>query len=564
MSMTPTPLFSGPAGSRPGRQLWRRRGTAAALFTAAALTGLAAPAPSSGSSAFTAPAAPAAAAAPRRHLDLGPADLPETRTRTRLQRGVSLTRITRGINDPSLRWTEEMLIPAGSTSPDPDAPPSSLSDRASARAEAARLADKGFDARVERVRQPRMADVEPGLLGFRVRVGRFLTQAEGDAEKARLAAADETAATVYTGWDGRRTDRGPWHVNVLRIDPRRFTGRLAGSFGPDLFQRETTSQLAQRRGSTAAVNGGYFVLDPNSGAPGDPAGAGVYDGRVLSGSIDGRPVLVLHDDARHSAIRRTHRAMRMQLGGDLVALDGINREPGLIRNCGGDRTDEPTSHPRHDFTCTDDAELVAFTHEYADSTPSGPGREVVAEHGVVTSVSGSRGTALARGERSVQAIGSDTDALAGVRVGDRLRLRLRLRSHGALLRTPRGTTVTNGGPLLMRNGEVRITQRRDGFVHPGEPSFSYGFVIKRNPRTFAGIDAKGRTVLITVDGRTAEDLGLSVRESADVARSLGLVDAINLDGGGSTTMVVHGAVISHPSDATGERPVGDALLIGRR
>ena len=95
-------------------------------------------------------------------------------------------------------------------------------------------------------------------------------------------------------------------------------------------------------------------------------------------------------------------------------------------------------------------------------------------------------------------------------------------------------------------------------MHPGDPSFPYGWFIKRNPRTFAGIDHRGRTVLITVDGRGAEDLGLSVPEAADVARSLGLVDAINLDGGGSTTMVVDGRVISHPSDATGERPVGDA------
>ena len=126
---------------------------------------------------------------------------------------------------------------------------------------------------------------------------------------------------------------------------------------------------------------------------------------------------------------------------------------------------------------------------------------------------------------------------------------------------PRGTTVTNGGPLLVRDGRVDITQRRDGFVHPGDPSFAYGWFVKRNPRTIAGVDAQGRTVLITVDGRSTEDLGLSVPEAADVARSLGLVDAINLDGGGSTTMVVDGSVISHPSDATGERPVGDALLI---
>jgi hypothetical protein len=207
---------------------------------------------------------------------------------------------------------------------------------------------------------------------------------------------------------------------------------------------------------------------------------------------------------------------------------------------------------------------VAFTRQYADRTPEGPGREVVVDHGVVSAVTESRGTTLGRGQRSIQATGSDTDLLAGIRVGDRLRLRPQLLNRGERLRTPRGTTVTNGGPLLVRDGALRVTQRRDGFVRPDDPSFSYGFVVKRNPRTFAGIDGKGRTVLITVDGRSADDLGLSVLESARVARSLGLVDAINLDGGGSTTMVVRGAVISHPSDTTGERPVGDALLIGRR
>ena len=100
-------------------------------------------------------------------------------------------------------------------------------------------------------------------------------------------------------------------------------------------------------------------------------------------------------------------------------------------------------------------------------------------------------------------------------------------------------------------------------MRPNDPSFAYGFVIKRNPRTLAGIDAKRRTVLVTVDGRSADDLGLSVREAADVARSLGLVDAINLDGGGSTTMVVNGAVIA-PVGSAGERPVGDAVLIAPR
>ncbi len=65
---------------------------------------------------------------------LGPADLAETRHTTTLETGLTLTRITRRATDPDLTWTEEMLIPAGATSPDPDAPPRAVSDRDSAEA----------------------------------------------------------------------------------------------------------------------------------------------------------------------------------------------------------------------------------------------------------------------------------------------------------------------------------------------------------------------------------------------------------------------------------------------
>lgn len=495
------------------------------------------------------------------HLDLGPADLPETRTTSTLQPGVTLTRISRGTSDASLFWTNEIAIPATSTSPDPDAPPRSISDKASAQAEADRLQSQGFTARVEDVRQPQTADVPAGVLGYRVRVGQYSSHAEAAADATRLAQNGVTASSVYSGWDGDATARGPWHINVLRIDPHRFKGHLKGSFGPDLFHRETTSQLARAGAATAAVNAGFFVLDPTAGAPGDPAGAGVYDGKVLSEAVNGRPTLMLHDNARGSAVQRLTWDGSVEVGGKSTPLDGVDRVPGLIRDCGGDSDDSPTALPLHDVTCTDANELVAFTPEYGASTPSGPGREVVLEHGVVVAVHDSRGTTLSPRQTSVQATGDDVSQLQDVKVGDQLPVRLRLESDGHPIATPPGTTVTNGGPQLVHRGNIEITQRRDGFVHPGDPSFQYGWFIKRNPRTLAGVDAEGRTVLITVDGRSTDDLGLSIPEAAAVARSLGLVEAINLDGGGSTTMVVNGQVISHPSDASGERPVGDALLI---
>jgi len=64
-----------------------------------------------------------------------------------------------------------------------------------------------------------------------------------------------------------------------------------------------------------------------------------------------------------------------------------------------------------------------------------------------------------------------------------------------------------------------------------------------------------------VDGRSTNDLGLTILEEADVSASLGLADAIKLDGGGSTTMTLDGRVMSHASNITGERPVGDAVLV---
>ncbi|GAA2305124.1 phosphodiester glycosidase family protein [Streptomyces kunmingensis] len=496
-------------------------------------------------------------------LPLGAADLSETRTTRTLQAGVTLTRIVRGAEAPALAWTVEVSIPGGATSPDPDAPPTALKDRASADELAAGLRADGFDARAEDVVTPAVADFAGGSLGRRVRVGRFDSQAAANAERGRLSAAGHTGSAVYTGWDGNPTDRGPFHVDVLTIDPHRFRGTLKASYGPDLENRETTSALAAAAGATAGVNAGFFVLDPKAGAPGDPAGVGVYDGRLLSETVDGRPGLVVRDSARSTRIDRFTWQGRVTGGGRTLALDGIDRVPGLIRNCGGTADDSPTSRPLHDATCTDPDELVAFTPEFGDRTPQGDGLEAVLDrHGRVLDLRSPRGGTLPEGGSSVQATGKDVARLAAVaKTGRPLRVQSGLKDAKGHAVATRGTSILNGGPELVRDGRLHVTPAADGMVQPANPSFYYGWVHKRNPRTLAGVDAAGRTVLVTADGRSTGALGLSIPESAAVAKALGLRDAINLDGGGSTTMVADAQVINDPSDATGERPVGDALLI---
>lgn len=497
-------------------------------------------------------------------LPLGPSDLPETRTTRTLQPGVTLTRIVRGSLDPAHRWTVEASIPAGDESPDPDAPATTLKDRASADELAATLRGEGFEARVEQVTTPETADYAGGMLGWRVRVGSFEAQADATAERTRLRAAGHTGAVTYTGWDGESTDRGPWRVDVLTIDPSVFRGSLDASYGPDLENRETTSALANAAGATAAVNGGFFVLDPRFGAPGDPAGVGMYDGRLLSEPVSGRPALVVQADGRRNQVTRLTWQGQVVSGRSSLTLNGVNRVPGLIRNCGGSEGDSPTSLPLHDATCTNPDQLIAFTSDYGPVTPRGEGVEAVlgADHRVVE-VRPSRGGPLPAGGSSIQATGRHVAALKALaRPGVRLHITTALRSdEGREIPASRRTNVINAGPELVRDGQLHVTPATDGMVHDGDPSWYYGWVHKRNPRTLAGTDAAARTVFITADGRGTDSLGLSITEAAAVAQSLGLHDAVNLDGGGSTTMVANGSVINAPSDAAGERPVGDALLI---
>lgn len=497
-----------------------------------------------------------------RALDLGPAGLAETRAVQQVAPGVTWTRITRGAADASVRWVVEVSIPAGAGSPDPDAPPSAIQDQDSAKAYAGRLTAAGFPAQAQQVLQPAVADVAAGVLGWRVRlVATWTSQAQAAAEAARLTSAGFAGRAWYSGWDGDSRAKGPWTVNVVTIDPRRFRGSIGGTYGPSLETRETTSWLAGYEKAKVAVNAGFFVFDPKAGAEGDPAGAGVYDGRLESEPVGSRPVLVLDPGARHTAVVRPRWVATATLPSGRQVLDGLNRVPGLIRNCGGTSDDLPTALPLHDITCTDSDELVLFTDAFGPRTPAGPGAEAVVDRkGRVLSVAGRRGVALAPGQRSLQGIGSSAGVVAGLRPGQRVGTTTELR-NGSRPLTGHGASVLNGGPELVRDGHVHVTQRQDGMVHPGEPSFAYGWALQRNPRTFAGVDGSGRTMLVTVDGRQLGELGLSIPEAAAVARSLGMVDALNLDGGGSTAMVVHEQLVSHPSDATGERAVGDAVVV---
>jgi exopolysaccharide biosynthesis protein len=91
--------------------------------------------------------------------------------------------------------------------------------------------------------------------------------------------------------------------------------------------------------------------------------------------------------------------------------------------------------------------------------------------------------------------------------------------------------------------------------------YDYGFSAERHGRTIAGVDREGRLILVTADGVPGVSSGLTLSEEAELMRTLGAVDAMNLDGGGSTTFVAGGTTINHPSDPTGARAIGDSIEV---
>jgi hypothetical protein len=108
--------------------------------------------------------------------------------------------------------------------------------------------------------------------------------------------------------------------------------------------------------------------------------------------------------------------------------------------------------------------------------------------------------------------------------------------------------LVGGGPVLLQDGQPTIGTC-------GQP------ICGRNPRTAVGITADGVLLLVVVDGRHAGySSGMTLLELSDFLRSLGAVDATNLDGGGSSTLVVQGDLVNRPSDGA-ERPVPSAIVV---
>jgi exopolysaccharide biosynthesis protein len=117
-------------------------------------------------------------------------------------------------------------------------------------------------------------------------------------------------------------------------------------------------------------------------------------------------------------------------------------------------------------------------------------------------------------------------------------------------------TAVGGGPVLLQDGKIFITNEE-------EMMFTGKAINDKHPRTAMGYTKDGKLVILVVQGRSESGGGATLPQEAEILKDLGCWEALNLDGGGSSCMLVNGKETIKPSDKEGQRAVPAVFIIKR-
>jgi hypothetical protein len=344
-----------------------------------------------------------------------------------------------------------------------------------------------------------------------------------------LPAGSQTPEPTAPRWAGPWQQRlfgtalGFAQVSVLTVNPRDEDIVLRPALAADMLRgRQSVGAICAREGAIAGINGGYFART------GEPLGLLVIDGEYIAAPRRPRTALVIGADGSLAIAALALYAHAKVPGQGDYRIWAINEGHGP-----GDQ-------------------LILYTRRYARELSGNLNTTRVAldRNGVVEQV-------LTRTEEPMT-IPDQGFVLSGkgALVEQLARLRLRQCVGVQLGTKPRFANVAHilgAGPRLLKGGEVRITADVEQF----QTDVARGAA----PRSAVGIAAEGHAILVTVDGRgVGGSSGMTLYELAQAMRHLGARDALNLDGGGSATLVVGGRVVNVPSGGR-PRSVSNALLV---
>ena len=383
----------------------------------------------------------------------------------------------------------------------------------------------------------------------------LLIAAQAEAQSGAVIVRADTVAAGVVHME-LADPAGPWRAHVVRLDLRSSHRLVAVRARDSIHGREQVSSMAARLAAAGGeplvgLNGDFFDL-----VTGENENNQVMDGLLLKG--------VRETDSPHDTFDNAHtqfafgrdgrpfidrfvlQATAGRPGGREYVLDAINGVPrsgvGLALFDSGRGT-----APRGDtLRASVEVPLVwvvgpdSAARWYIAAPPRQIGREAIRPGGGMLAA---YGPARAR----LDSLLADTGQLI-------------VRRRFTPDRGPLALTM-GGWPRVVTDG--RSVAAAADSVEGTFPRFS----AQRHPRTALAMMRDSLTLLlVAVDGRPRESgqsVGMTLTELADFLIGIGAWQALNLDGGGSTTLWVGNRTVNQPSDTTGERPVGNALFVLR-
>lgn len=285
--------------------------------------------------------------------------------------------------------------------------------------------------------------------------------------------------------------------------------------------RATVTQMTSDLDDIAIINASYFM------ANGSLIGVTKIDGEIVGVDDFYRSAVGIYEDGS-VVFGRVRYQGEIDLYGERIPLNGVNVE--RIENF-----------------------LVLYNSYFGSTTGTNDfGVEVVVKGGIVTDIFYDKGNnAIPAGGYVISAHGPAAEILRYAQINDEIKIDQKIFSEdGDFESIP---NIVGAGPRLVMDGRV--------FVTANEEKFPADIRVGRAPRSAVGVNSYGDYIFAVVDGRQAHSRGCTLQEWAEILlNEFGAFNAINLDGGGSTELIVKDKLVNKPSDGR-ERMVGSALAI---
>ncbi|HBS48450.1 TPA: hypothetical protein DEO28_02190 [Candidatus Dependentiae bacterium] len=349
----------------------------------------------------------------------------------------------------------------------------------------------------------------------------------------------------------------PMSIHIIDIDPAKYSMRIEAA-QKNKIGRDTVSNIAKRENALLAVNGNFFEIVEET----------EKDKNHLFSQIlffDGIPSSILKvNNLWFTAIEKYKGCIGWSKGGKKVAIDKIDMKWWL-------KIENKKILASHINRVRKDNETVIYFSTLGESTHTdASGTEIVVEDNKITAINKNIGDSKIPQNGFVFSIGKDASInLQDFKIGTACSYFYEVSS---LLKKENASDWNNfdyilgGIPVLIYNGQKVTDFSSDNIV-----SYFKDFV---HPRTAIGIKQNGHWVIVIVEGRQLLfSIGMTLNALADLLVELGCVDAINLDGGGSSTLVFSNKILNNPNDHSWsfwknripkERKVADAVLINKR